>query len=162
MYEQDKWLSLARFGLGLMASSQPTLGGAIGEAGGAALDSLGQAREDLLQRRMAEAQLARRGGGGGGTEGGLDRRDLALFDAQIESLEAQLSNPLLELTPAQRLDLNRQITSLRNQRAALNRAYLAQLGPGMLEYLDAAGAPPTVEEEPMEARPGFIERVFGG
>lgn len=65
MYEQDKWLSLARFGLGLMASSQPTLGGAIGEAGGAALDSLGQAREDLLQRRMAEAQLARRGGGGG-------------------------------------------------------------------------------------------------
>ena len=65
MYEQDKWLSLARFGLGLMASSQPTLGGAIGEAGGAALDSLSQAREDLLQRRLAEAQLARRGGGGG-------------------------------------------------------------------------------------------------
>jgi hypothetical protein len=162
MYEQDKWLSLARFGLGLMASSQPTLGGAIGEAGGAALDSLGQAREDLLQRRMAEAQLARRGGGGGGRDGGLDRGDLALFDAQIESLEAQLSNSLLELTPAQRLDLNQQLTSLRNQRAALNRAYLAQLGPGMLEYLDAAGAPPTVEEEVIEARPGFLERVFGG
>jgi hypothetical protein len=96
MYEQDKWLSLARFGLGLMASSQPTLGGAIGEAGGAALDSLGQAREDLLQRRMAEAQLARRGGGGGGTEGGLDRRDLDLLETRMEMLQDRIMNAQTE------------------------------------------------------------------
>jgi hypothetical protein len=32
-FEQDKWLALAQAGLALMSSQQPTIGGAIGEAG---------------------------------------------------------------------------------------------------------------------------------
>jgi hypothetical protein len=67
--EQDKWLSLAQFGLQLMSSKEPTLGGAIGEAGGPALESLRSGRQEydadrlgllntLEQYRMGQAQLA--------------------------------------------------------------------------------------------------------
>jgi hypothetical protein len=40
----DKWLALAQTGLALMASRQPTLGGAIGEAGLAGIGAMRQAR----------------------------------------------------------------------------------------------------------------------
>jgi len=67
--EQDKWLALAQFGLQLMSSDAGTLGGAIGEAGGPALDALRSSRETaegdrlglltaLEQHRMGQAQLA--------------------------------------------------------------------------------------------------------
>jgi hypothetical protein len=42
--EADKWLALAQTGLALMASDQPTLGGAIGEAGLAGIGAMQQAR----------------------------------------------------------------------------------------------------------------------
>lgn len=90
--EQDKWLALAQFGLALMSSKEPTLGGAIGEAGGPALDAVRAAREtaeadrmailgQIEQHRMGQAQLqlqrqaaaARaRGGGGGSSQPSLE------------------------------------------------------------------------------------------
>jgi hypothetical protein len=89
--EQDKWLSLAQFGLQLMSSKEPTLGGAIGEAGAPALETLRSGRESseadrlgmlnmLEQYRMGQAQLAlsqqaaaarAAAGSGGGGWGGL-------------------------------------------------------------------------------------------
>ena len=51
--ESEKWLSLAQAGLALMASDQPTLGGAIGEAGGVGLTRLGEARDDYEGAKMA-------------------------------------------------------------------------------------------------------------
>jgi hypothetical protein len=67
--EQDKWLALAQFGLGLMSSKESTLGGAIGESGAPALEALRTGRETaeadrlgllsaIEQSRMSEAQLA--------------------------------------------------------------------------------------------------------
>jgi hypothetical protein len=67
--EQDKWLSLAQFGLQLMSSNQPNIGAAIGEAGGPALDALRSSRESyeadrlgllgtLEQSRLGREQLA--------------------------------------------------------------------------------------------------------
>jgi len=42
--EADKWLALAQTGMALMASKNPTLGGALGEAGLAGLSSMQKAR----------------------------------------------------------------------------------------------------------------------
>lgn len=50
--EQDKWLALAQVGLGLMSSTQPTLGGAIGEAGLAGLQSYQGARDEYETERL--------------------------------------------------------------------------------------------------------------
>jgi hypothetical protein len=50
--EQDKWLALAQVGLGLMSSKQPTLGGALGEAGLAGLESYRGARDEYETERL--------------------------------------------------------------------------------------------------------------
>jgi len=50
--QQDKWLALAQVGLGLMSSTQPTLGGALGEAGLAGLQSYQGARDEYETERL--------------------------------------------------------------------------------------------------------------
>lgn len=64
--EQDKWMALAQTGLALMASKQPTLGGALGEAGMAGLKDLRRSKSDYqkdklslmtLQQRMEQARM---------------------------------------------------------------------------------------------------------
>lgn len=57
MLEQDKWLALAQFGLGLMSSKAPTLGQAIGEAGTTALGGLRKAQQQAIENRQAEELL---------------------------------------------------------------------------------------------------------
>jgi hypothetical protein len=57
-FDQDKWLALAQAGLSLMSSQQPTIGGAIGEAGLAGITALRQARgerDDRIERQQARA-----------------------------------------------------------------------------------------------------------
>lgn len=62
---QDKWLALAQAGMALMASKQPTFGGALGEAGLAGLEQLqsGRAQYDKdrlgLLSALESAKLAR-------------------------------------------------------------------------------------------------------
>ena len=56
--DQDKWLALAQAGLALMSSQQPTIGGAIGEAGLAGLTALREAQakqEARTEREQARA-----------------------------------------------------------------------------------------------------------
>lgn len=105
MLNQDKWLSLARVGLGLMSSQAPTFGQALGEAGAAGLDSLNRAREDYLERKQAEEMMALRraaaaGRGGGGGAGGMvnpfefdlsagGNRALERIDSVIERLQME-------------------------------------------------------------------------
>lgn len=78
--EQDKWLALAQVGLNLMSSTQPTLGGALGEAGIKGVEAVRSARDqydkdrlDLLgsleQSRMARAAAAARAARGAGGNG---------------------------------------------------------------------------------------------
>ena len=59
-FEQDKWLALAQFGLNLMSSQQPTIGGAIGEAGLAGITALRQARGERDERLAAQQARADR------------------------------------------------------------------------------------------------------
>jgi hypothetical protein len=57
-FEQDKWLALAQAGLALMSSQQPTIGGAIGEAGLSGITALRQARgerDERIERQQARA-----------------------------------------------------------------------------------------------------------
>jgi hypothetical protein len=72
--EQDKWLALAQVGLNLMSSTQPTLGGALGEAGLKGVEAVRGARDQydkdrlellgaLEQSRAARAKAAAGGGG---------------------------------------------------------------------------------------------------
>ena len=51
--EKDKYLALAKMGLALMSSSQPTLGGALGEAGIAGLDDLQASRKSYRDDKLA-------------------------------------------------------------------------------------------------------------
>jgi hypothetical protein len=58
--ENDKWLALAQAGMALMSSTQPTLGGALGEAGAEGLkafrasrDEYDSAKMDLLKTQQA-------------------------------------------------------------------------------------------------------------
>lgn len=53
----DRWLALARFGLGLMASRAPNLGAAIGEAGLGAMSEFDAIRDRYNDRRLQQAQL---------------------------------------------------------------------------------------------------------
>ena len=79
--QQDKWLALAQAGMALMSSKEPTLGGALGEAGATGLaafrgsrDSAEESRMKLLEQQfgvqmtrqqmaIARAKAARGGGG---------------------------------------------------------------------------------------------------
>jgi hypothetical protein len=74
--QQDKWLALAQVGLNLMSSTQPTLGGALGEAGLKGVEAARGARDQydkekleilgaLEQSRAARAKAARSGASGG-------------------------------------------------------------------------------------------------
>ena len=51
--EKDKYLALAKMGLALMSSSQPTFGGALGEAGMAGLDDLQASRKSYRDDKIA-------------------------------------------------------------------------------------------------------------
>lgn len=73
--KQDKWLSLAQVGLNMMSSTQPTLLGAVGEAGLKGVESARAARDQydkdkldlqgaLEQSRMARAAAAARAAAG--------------------------------------------------------------------------------------------------
>ena len=59
-FEQDKWLALAQAGLALMSSQQPTIGGAIGEAGLAGITALRTARGERDERIAAQQSRADR------------------------------------------------------------------------------------------------------
>jgi hypothetical protein len=72
---RDQWLALAQFGLQLMASERPTLGGAVGEAGAQALESLRGSYQDYnntmmelygTREQLAMSRARAAGGGGGG------------------------------------------------------------------------------------------------
>jgi hypothetical protein len=49
---QDKWMALAQVGLQLMSSKEPTLGGALGEAGIAGLEAFRGSRDEYEQERL--------------------------------------------------------------------------------------------------------------
>jgi hypothetical protein len=128
--EQDKWMALAEAGMALMSSSQPTFGGALGEAGQAGLGSLRAGTESAegdrlgllgaieqsrmgreqmqLQRQAAAARAASGGSSGddeitGGSLSAGQNRLLGQYNDAIEGLNNVLNGLVPGTTEAQRL-----------------------------------------------------------
>jgi hypothetical protein len=136
---QDKWLALAQAGLALMSSAQPTLGGAIGEAG---LQGLGAFREgrdasEAERMKLLEAQyavqMARQqatsSGGGGGGGSGFDLGDIK----ELVGLSASFGEQMATMT-----DMNGSpIPAMQDEyeRAAAARAQLNNMIYNMSLYL---------------------------
>jgi hypothetical protein len=132
MLNQDKWLALARVGLGLMASQAPTFGQALGEAGMAGVEALQSARKDYVERKQAEELMAMRRAAGASRGRGsqFPATGANILNAQIEALNTQLTDPMAaaRLTAAERLDLQNQLDDLLLQQRVLQAAYLSQYG----------------------------------
>lgn len=166
--EQDKWLALAQVGLNLMASTQPTLAGALGEAGlkgveaaRAARDQYDKDRLDLMgsleQLRMSRAAAsAKAARGGGGSSGGIaelglsagEGRLLTQISADIDSLSAIVNDPYLRgaiaegtATPEEEIaykDAANELAAVRAKRRALLYGVMPTDGGGDDTNIDAA------------------------
>lgn len=124
--DADKWLALAQFGLGLMASQAPTLGGAIGEAGTMALSQLRESQKEAYERDLAERTLAVRAAGGRGSQ--FPAAGANLLNSQIEGLLERLADPMVTRDPNLRDNLQSQLDTLLAQQQLLQAAYLSQYG----------------------------------
>jgi hypothetical protein len=124
--DADKWLALAQFGLGLMASQAPTLGGAIGEAGTMALGQLRESQKEAYERDLAERTLAVRAAGGRGSQ--FPAAGANLFSEEVAALMEQLADPMVKRDPALRDKLQSQLDTLLAQQRLLQAAYLSQYG----------------------------------
>lgn len=130
---QDKWLALAQVGLQLMASKEPTLGGAIGEAGLAGLQAFRGSRDNYenerlgltkslfeLQQAQQRAAAAQRSAGAKATSG----PSLKDIDAAINSLTVEAKqyddqgNEVKVRVPADEADAAL-VGQLKAQRAAM-------------------------------------------
>ena len=144
--EQDKWLALAQVGLNLMSSTNPTLGGALGEAGlkgveaarGARdqydkdrLDLLGALEQSRMARGAASAKAAQGARGKDLPVGALD-----MYDADIEAINLALTDTINPPSPDQKLQLVAQRDALLAEKTAVRNAYKSQYGIG------SAGASP--------------------
>lgn len=134
--QQDKWLALAQVGLNLMSSTQPTLGGALGEAGlkgveaarGARdqydkdrLELMGALEQSRAARAAAAAKSAKGASGGLGISAGTGRL-LTQINADIERLDGLLANAAImpPTTPEGEMQLAAAQQELNNKVAVRN------------------------------------------
>lgn len=108
---QDKWLALAQAGMALMASKQPTLGGAVGEAGATGLAAFRQGRDEAEKTKMdlmgtqfeidlARQKLAAAAAGGGGGGRGLSVKNMFdIFGKRVENAQIAFENARLSGDP---------------------------------------------------------------
>lgn len=98
--EQDKWLSLAQVGLNLMSSTNPTIGGALGEAGLKGVEAAQTARDqydkdrlsllgELEQSRMARAAAAAKAAKGATTKP-VSSAIIGQYTKQLEDIDGKL------------------------------------------------------------------------
>jgi hypothetical protein len=111
--EADKWLALAQTGLALMASDQPTIGGAIGEAGLAGIGALQEARsqydKDIMELLDMQAGVQRSRAAGARTR----ERTPAELKGALESLWSdieRLATPIYGPDPSDPTGMKQTIT----------------------------------------------------
>ena len=142
--EQDKWLALAQAGMQLMSSTQPTFGGALGEAGAAGLGALreGQAGSEadrlallgqIEQSRMGrekmdlERQALAARGAAGRQSPAIPATALSELGEQLTSVNDRLSG-ISDISADERIRLTDQQAVLQSQYNALTNRFLAQYG----------------------------------
>ena len=128
---QDKWLAVAQAGMALMASKQPTLGGALGEAGLAGVGAYRSSRDEAEKTKMdllgtqfeidlARQKLAASRAGGGGGGGGFSYNQYAtrlgdyaeLLADDLSTMVDGMGNPI----PARMDDYERTMAELQQVR----------------------------------------------
>jgi hypothetical protein len=98
--EADKWMSLAQAGMALMASDQPTFGGALGEAGLVGVGAMQKARKqydadimDLLTlQQRANAASAR-----GSFRGGLTASNMITLVRNLQNYKGDIEDRIKEV-----------------------------------------------------------------
>jgi hypothetical protein len=139
--QADKWLALAQTGLALMASDQPTIGGAIGEAGLAGIGAMQQARsaydKDILTLLDAQAGLQRSRASGGGRS---RRQSPAELKSALDYLRGEVED-LATVTSVN--DFGQEVTTKDYSRVPrdlqvtikqLEDQYLAAVQGGIVDY----------------------------
>ena len=97
--EADKWMALAQTGMALMASKQPTLGGALGEAGLIGVGAMQKARQqydkDVLDLLTLQERSRRAGSKGGLTASNMISLmdDLRRYKGDIQDRIDDLNSP---------------------------------------------------------------------
>jgi hypothetical protein len=98
--ESDKWMALAQTGLALMASDQPTLGGAIGEAGLAGIGALQQSRQGMQDFEMDMLKLQTQidaANRKSGSKGGLTAGNIISYVDDLARQQSDVQDKLDEL-----------------------------------------------------------------
>jgi hypothetical protein len=140
--EQDKWLALAQVGLNLMSSTQPTLGGALGEAGLKGVEAARSARDQYDKDRLSllgeleQSRMARAKATAGAARKALPVGAVSIYDTEIEAIENALSGFSGSVSEGEKLELRRKRDALIAQRNQLQSDYLTQFG-----YLPAGASP---------------------
>lgn len=103
--EQDKYLALAKMGLALMSSSQPTFGGALGEAGMAGVEDLQASRKsyraDKLSLLDAQRKLEQaRATAAGKDKSGLTGTNVVSTLNNIRNQKAKAMSDLSKINPS--------------------------------------------------------------
>ena len=129
--EQDKWLSLAKFGMALMSSQQPTFGGAFGEAGLAATSDFQAAKQRYEDAKLARATLAARRAGGSGSAARMPAGAVNMFDDQIDALRGELAMA----DPNRQLEITRELSRLTELQQAMQIRYISQYDPALADAM---------------------------
>lgn len=142
--DQDKWLALANTGLALMASKQPTLGGALGEAGMAGMKQLREGKKQYSKDKMTILALQQR----------IDAAKLAA------SSRASASNAALARLGLS-IDKENRLASQAEMDRALDRLN-ALGGVERIRMLQNADKLSIAESQELLMLRGLYDTVFGG
>lgn len=146
--EQDKWMALAKFGFALMASDSPTLGGAFGEAGQAALTDYQVAKDAFEKSRMdrelldlEKAKLRASIAASRTTSApSIPIGAVTMYDEQIAAAQRRLG---IADTPDARTKAQKELDDLITKRQAAEIQYWARINPEYAAQLVMqTGTPP--------------------
>ena len=151
--ERDKYLSLAKAGLALMASDQPTFGGALGEAGMAGIEDFQASRkayrDDKITLLDAQRKLEQaRATAAAKDKSGLTGTNIVSTLNNIRNQKSKIMTKLAEITPA--IDGGELTEAQKNQAEMLKReianlTVMESTYAGMLGGIGSLGATGTFD-----------------
>jgi len=151
--EKDKYLALAKAGLALMASDQPTFGGALGEAGIAGIEDFQASRkayrDDKITLLDAQRKLEQaRATAAAKDKSGLTGTNIVSTLNNIRNQKSKIMTKLAEITPA--IDGGELTEAQKNQAEMLKReianlTVMESTYAGMLGGIGSLGATGTFD-----------------
>ena len=151
--EKDKYLSLAKAGLALMASDQPTFGGALGEAGMAGIEDFQASRkayrDDKITLLDAQRKLEQaRATAAAKDKSGVTATNIVSTLNNIRNQKSKIMTKLAEIAPA--IDGGELTEAQKNQAEMLKReianlTVMESTYAGMLGGIGSLGATGTFD-----------------